>query len=141
MEELSAIATKMPADDDEWLEEWDGAEVVDLHVSRHGEDVKRTIELAHCFVEECGYETSVQIAGRAFVVAVELNLRGCGGMLRVICARSEDEMKPLWVGGAAAEAMAGAFVEGGVPGHGIGCMAGFIGRGHVHLVRDRSIAC
>ena len=41
-------------------------------MSGHGEDIEGAVELAHGFVEECGDDASVDVAGRAFVHAVEL---------------------------------------------------------------------
>jgi hypothetical protein len=127
MEELAAFAAKMPADNDKRLEERDWAEVVDLHMASHGEDVERTVELAHGFVEESGDKTSVEIAGWAFVVAIEFDMGGCDGVLRVVCVCGEDEMKALGIGGTAAEAVIGELVESGASGHGLGCVAGFVG--------------
>ncbi len=80
----------------------------------HGEDVEGAVELAHGFVEESGDDASVDVAGWAFVEAVELELGGGGGDLGVGGVGGEDEVEALRVGGAAAEAVAGSLVDGGV---------------------------
>jgi len=81
MEELAAWgavgfcwAAEVAADEDERLVEGNGAEVVDLHVSSHGEDVERAVEFAHGFVEESGDDAAVDVAGWALVHAVELEV-------------------------------------------------------------------
>src|ERR1700722_4988529 len=56
-------AAKVAADENERLVEGDGAEVVDLHVAGHGEDVERAVELAHGLVEEGGDDAAVDVAG------------------------------------------------------------------------------
>ena len=76
VEELAAFAAQVAADEDERLVERGGTQVVDLHVAGHGEDVERAIELAHGLVEERGYDASVDVAGWAFVEAVELKVGG-----------------------------------------------------------------
>jgi len=43
-------------------------------VTGHGQDVEWAVELAHSFVEECSDDSAVDVAGRAFVHAVELDL-------------------------------------------------------------------
>ena len=70
-------AVEMAGDEDQGLIERHGPEVIDLHVAGHGEDVERAIELAHGLVEERGDDASVDVAGRAFVHAIKLDL--CGG--------------------------------------------------------------
>jgi hypothetical protein len=52
----------------------------------------------------------VEIAGRAFVVAIKLHLRGGCDVLGVAVVGGEDEVESLGVRGATAEAVAGAFV-------------------------------
>jgi hypothetical protein len=112
MEELAAFAAEMSADEDERLKERGGAEVVDLHVARHGEDVERAVELAHSFVEESGDDAAVDVAGWAFVKTVKFYM-GCGdGDFRVGIVGREGEVEALWVGGATTETEAGALVEG-----------------------------
>ena len=61
---LAAFAACVAAGDSEWLIQRDGAEVVDLHVPGHGEDVERAVELAHGFVEQGRDKAAVEIAGR-----------------------------------------------------------------------------
>ena len=109
----------MAADEDEGLVEGDGTEVVDLHVAGHGEDVEGAVELAHGFVEERGYDAAVDVAGRAFEHASEVDVGGGGDGFGVGGVGGEDEMEALRVGGAAAEAVVGALVDGG-SGGGIG---------------------
>ena len=111
MEELAALAAEVAAGEDKRLVEGDGAKVVDLHVAGHGEDVKGAVEFAHGLVEERGYDASVDVPRGTFVEAVELEMSGGDGDLGVGCVSGEDEMQALWVGGAAAEAMAGALVD------------------------------
>jgi hypothetical protein len=112
MEELAAFSAEMAAGEDERLVEGNGVEVVDLHVASHGEDVEGAVELAHGFVKEGSYDASVNVAWRAFVKAVELDLRGRHGDFGVGRVSCEDEMEALWVGGAAAEAVASSLVYG-----------------------------
>ena len=70
VEELAAFAAEVAADEDEGLVERDWAEIVDLHVAGHGEDVEGAVEFAHCLVEEGGYDAAVDVARGAFVEAV-----------------------------------------------------------------------
>ena len=67
MEKFATFAAEVAAGEDEGLVEGGRAEVVNLHVAGHGEDVERAVELAHGFVEESGYDASVDVAGWAFV--------------------------------------------------------------------------
>jgi hypothetical protein len=98
-------------------------------VAGHGEDVERAVELAHGFVEERGDDAAVDVAGRAFVHAVELEVRGGDDGLGIGCVGGEDEVKTLGIGGTAAEAVVGALVDGAVV-HGGGSVAGGVGGGH-----------
>ncbi len=126
VEELAAFALQVLTDENERLVERGGAEVVDLHVAGHGEDVEGAIELAHGLVEECGYDAAVDVAGWAFVAAVELEVGGCDGGVGAGVG-GEDEVEALRVCGAAAEAVAGALVEGGVAVHGGWGVPGCVG--------------
>jgi hypothetical protein len=124
-------AVEMAGDKDERLIERHGAEVIDLHVAGHGEDVEGAVKLAHGLVEECGDDAAVNVAGRAFMHAVELDLCGGGDVVGVGCVGGEGEVEALGVGGAASEAVIGALVDGGgvhrgggVAG-GVGCWHGF----------------
>ena len=87
--------------------EWGGAEVVDLHVPSHGEDIQRTVELAHGFVHESGDDASVDITRRTFVEAGELEVC-CGGDL--FCIDDKGQMKALRIVRATGKAVARAFV-------------------------------
>lgn len=69
VKEFAAFAAEMAADEDEGLVERGGAEVVDLHVTSHGDDVEGAVELAHGFVKECGYDAAVDVSGGTFVQA------------------------------------------------------------------------
>ena len=89
--------------EDEGLIERGGAEVVDLHVASHGEDVEGAVEFAHGLVKERGDDAAVDMAWRAFVHAVELNVCGGGDVFGIGCVGGEDEVEALRVGGAAAE--------------------------------------
>jgi hypothetical protein len=109
MEELAAFAPQMGAGEDERLVNRGGAEIVDLHVAGHGEDIQRAVELAHGFIHERGDDASVDIAGRAFVKARELEVPGGGDCCRV---EVEGEMEALRVIRATGEAVACAFVYG-----------------------------
>src|SRR5260370_731284 len=102
------------AGEGEGLVERAGAQVVDLHVASHGDDVEGAVELAHGLVHEGGDDAAVDVAGWAFVHLGELNLRGRGGGSGDGGTDGEGEMQALGVDGAAAEAVAGAFVEGAV---------------------------
>ncbi len=106
-------AVEMAGDEDQRLIERHGPEVIDLHVAGHGEDVERAIELAHGLVEERGDDASVDVAGRAFMHAIELDVCGGGDVVGVGCVGGEGEVQALGVGGAAAEAVVGALVDGG----------------------------
>lgn len=75
VEELASVAVGVAADERERMVERYGAEVIDLHVARDGEDVERAVELAHRLVEKCGDEAAVDVAGWAFVKLLELNVR------------------------------------------------------------------
>jgi hypothetical protein len=120
---------EMSSDEDERLVERGGAEVVDLHVTGHSENVEGAVEFAHRFVEECGDDAAVDVAGRTLVHAVELDLRCCGDGVGVRGVSGEGEMKTLGIGWAAAEAMIGALIDGGCVHRGRS-MAGRVGCGH-----------
>jgi hypothetical protein len=107
MEQLSALAAQMGADEDQWLVKWGRPEVVDLHVAGHSKDIEWPVELAHGFVHESSDDASVNITGWPFVEASELQV--CrGGDLFVI--DGEDEVEALRIIRAAGEAMARALV-------------------------------
>jgi hypothetical protein len=133
MEELAAGravgfpgVAEVTADEDERLVERRGAEVVDLHVAGHCEDVKRTVELAHSFVEERCDDAAVDVAGRALVHAVELKVCRGGDRLGVRGIEGEAQVQALGVGGSAAEAVVGALVDGGVAVQRDGSVAGVV---------------
>ena len=107
MEQLSALTAQMGADEDQWLVKRGGAKVIDLHMPSHGEDIERAVELAHGFVHESGDDASVDITGRPFMQASELQVC-CGGDLLVIDC--EGEMEALRIIGAAGEAVTCALV-------------------------------
>jgi hypothetical protein len=108
---------------DERLVERRGLEVVDFHVACHGEDIEGTVELAHGFVEERGYDASVDVAGRALMHAIELEVRSGGDGFGVGDVGGEDEVEALRIGGAAAETVVGALVDGRGGGEGVGSVA------------------
>ena len=62
--------------------------------------------------------------------AVELELSGCDWLGGVAGVGGEGEVEALGIGGAAAEAVAGALVDGGVTGQGVRNVAGCVGGGH-----------
>ena len=126
-------AVEVTGHEDEGLIERYGSEVVDLHVTGHGEDVEGAVEFAHGLVEERGDDAAVDIAGRAFVHAIELKVAGCGDSVGVGGVGCEGEVEALGVGGAAAEAVIGALVDGGGVHRGWG-VAGGVGCGHRFLV-------
>ena len=76
-------SVKVTGYEDQGLVERGRAEVIDLHVAGHGEDVEGAVELAHGFIEKRGDDASVDVAGRAFVHAVELDMCGGGDVFRV----------------------------------------------------------
>ena len=71
VEKLAAFAGEVAAGEDEGLVEGDWVEVVDLHMTGHGDDVEGAVELAHGFVEKGGDDTAMDVAGRSLVEAVE----------------------------------------------------------------------
>ncbi len=81
------------------LVERGGFEVVNLHVTRHGEDVKGAVELAHSLVEERGDDASVDVAGRAFVHAVELDLCRRGDLLGFEVSVVKTRWRPCGLAG------------------------------------------
>jgi len=122
-------SSEMTCDKNERLIERGGFKVVDFHVAGHGEDVERTIELAHGFVEECGDDASVDVAGRAFVHAIELEMCSGSDVFGIGGVGGEDEVETLGIGRAAAEAVVGALVNcAGV--HRGWRVAGGVGCGH-----------
>jgi len=112
VEELATFSAEMAADEDERLVERGGAQIVDLHVAGHGEDVERAVELAHGLVEDSGDNAAVDMSRWAFVHSVELEVGGGGDGFGVGGVGGEDEVKALGIGGAAAEAVIGALVYG-----------------------------
>ena len=122
-------AVEMAGYEDQRLIERYWAEVIDLHVAGHGEDVEGAVELAHGLVEECGDDAAVDVAGWALVHAVDLNVCGCGDVFGVRCIGGEGEVETLGIGGAAAEAVVGALIDGGGVHRGWG-VAGGVGCGH-----------
>lgn len=75
VEELSSFSAQVTAFELKRLKEGDGLEVVDLHVAGDGEDIERAVDLAHGLVEKSGDDASMDVAGWAFVEAVELEVR------------------------------------------------------------------
>jgi hypothetical protein len=53
-----------PAFEDEITFEWNGAEIVDGHVARHGGDVAMTVGLAHGFIKHRSDDAAVCVPGR-----------------------------------------------------------------------------
>jgi len=84
-----------------------GAEIVDLEVAGHGEDLEGTVELAHRFVEEGGDDAAVDVAGRALMEFGEVDDGLSDGVFGVGGVEMEVEMEALRVSVAAAEAMGG----------------------------------
>jgi hypothetical protein len=120
---------QMARDQDQRLVEGGGLEVVNLHVAGHGEDVEWAVELAHGFVQEGGDDAAVDVARWALVHAVELDLGGGGDGFGVGGVGYEGEVEALRVGGAAAEAVVGALVDGGDVVHRGWGVAGIVGHG------------
>ncbi len=121
-----AFATKVAGGEGEGGVERCGTEVVDGHVAGHGEEAEGTVELAHGFVEQGGDDAAVDVAGRALVEFGELDGGGGGDLVfagRWLGVDGEAEVEALGIGGAAAEAVGGEFVDGevvelfGVVGH------------------------
>ena len=92
----------------------------------HREDVEGAVELAHGFVEERGDDASVNVARGTFVHLVELEVAGGGDGFGVYGVCGEGEVEALWVSGAAAEAVVGTLVDGGVAIHGDGIVSGLV---------------
>lgn len=77
VEQLATFATEMAAYQHQRLIKRDGAEIIDLHVARHGKDVERPVQLTHRLVEQRSHDTAVNVAGWTFMELCQLNLR-CG---------------------------------------------------------------
>ena len=109
--ELAAVAAEMAGDEAERGVDGRGAEVVDLHVAGHGEEIEGAVELGHGFVHEDGDDAAMEVAGRALVQAGEVDGGGGGDVFGVDGVDYKGEMKALGVVGAAAEAEVGALVD------------------------------
>jgi len=86
VEELAAggaFPAEVARGEGEWGVEGCGAEVVDLEVAGHGEDVEGAVELAHGLVEEGGDDAAVDVAGRALMELGEVDEGGCDGVFGV----------------------------------------------------------
>ena len=105
----------MPGNESEALVGGGWAKVVDLHVAGHGEGVEGAVELGHGFVEEGGDDASVDVARSTFVELGEEDVCGDGVRAGEWVGRvGEVEVEALRVCGAAAEAVVGLLVDGGV---------------------------
>ena len=112
MEELAALAADVVAGEGEGDVQGTGAEVVNLQVSGHGQDVQGAVELGHGLIHQGGDDAAVDVAGRAFVQAGEIDCGRHGDVRGIFGVEGEVQMKALRVVGAAAEAVIGLFVEG-----------------------------
>ena len=117
VEELASLATQMTADKKQRLVERRGAEIVDLHVAGHCEDVERPVKFTHGFVKQSRYDAAVNVAGWAFVQIRQLDVRGGGGGVGVSGVDIEAEMEALRISRAAAEAVTGSLVQGWIAVH------------------------
>jgi hypothetical protein len=93
--ELAALAAGVVADEAEILVEWGGAQVVDLHVAGHGDDVEEAVELAHGLVHEGGDDAAVDVAGWALEEAGEMHVRG-GGVRLVVEGEVQVQAVGVW---------------------------------------------
>ena len=112
-----AFAAEVAGGEGEQGVEGGGAKVIDAHVAGHGEEAEGTVELAHGFVEQGGDDAAVDVAGRPLVELGELDGGGGGDLVFAGWwwgVDGEAEMEALRIGGAAAEAMGGEFVDGEV---------------------------
>jgi len=64
VEELAAVAVAVAGGEVEGGVEGGGAEVVDLQVAGHGEEVEGTVEFRHGLVAEGGDDAAVEVTGR-----------------------------------------------------------------------------
>ncbi len=112
VEELPAFASKMAAGEGERHVKRGWAEVVDLHVAGHREDVERSIELRHGLIHEGGDDASVDVSGRPLVYAAQGNASGSSDVFVVRGVNHEAEVKAFGVLRTAAEAEVGALVDG-----------------------------
>lgn len=87
VKELASFTTKVATRHFQGLVERDRPEIVDLHVAGYSKNIERAVELAHCFIKQSGYYASMDITGWAFVGAIQLEMGGCGGILRIRCIR------------------------------------------------------
>lgn len=89
VEELAALASEVVGGEGERDVQGGGAEVVDLHVAGHGEDVQGAVKLGHGLVEEGGDDAAVDVAGRALVNSGERNSGRGGDVGGVFCGDGE----------------------------------------------------
>ena len=117
--ELAALAAEVLTEEGERGAERSGPEIVDGQVAGHGDEIERTVEFAHGFVHEgCDY-SAVDIAGRTFVQAAEVDGGGGGYVGGIGGIDVEMEVQTLRVVGAAAETVVGAGTLGGGIGGGV----------------------
>jgi hypothetical protein len=134
VEELAAFAAEVVGGEGERGVDGSGAEVIDLHVAGHGEDVERSAELAHGLIQEGGDDAAMEEAGGTFIGARKLDRCGGLGVGGIDGVDLEVQMEALWVVRSAGEAVVGLLIDGG----GMGAR-GFVFRlgGHTAMIDAR----
>ena len=113
--------------------EGNGAEVVDLKVARHSEDVAGAVGFAHGFVEEGGDDAAVGVAGRPGEAASEAGM--ADDVAGVVDEEAEAEA------GGVCESAAEAVVECAVGEGGEGGVFWNAGHGLRTIYRNSEIYC
>ena len=111
MEQLAAIAADVSAGEAKVCAQRARAQVIDFHVAGHGEQVERAVEFAHGFIHERGDDAAVDVARGAFMHSLKIG-DGMGGDVGwVFRVDGEFEVQTFGVRWAAAETMAGTFID------------------------------
>ena len=107
VEELAAFPAEVAAGEGQGDVQGTGAEVVDLHVAGHGEEVEGAVNFGHSLIHEGGNDAAVDVPGRAFMEAGEGDCGGGGDVRGVVGVEGEVEVQALGVVRTAAEAVVG----------------------------------
>ena len=105
MEELAAFAANVVADDREFHRERDRAQVVDFHVARHGDNVKRPVQFTHRLVEHRGDDASVDVSRWSLVGPCELDRGRRRDRLGIARVDAEMHVESLGIEVSATEAV------------------------------------
>ena len=68
-DETASALGKLPRLNAQWFAEWHGTEVFHFHLRSWGDHLAQFAQLAHSFIENCGDDSTVAVAGRAGVAA------------------------------------------------------------------------